>query len=122
MIRVVFHTCGILHETLRIRIPIAQRSLYIHVHLPYTYGKRVLSLIYFVKVRYYVDPLSVILISIINPRPSESYARLVPVYQTFSIPIILLCNSRTLKPASVILYALFGSSYSNDPFSVSSFK
>ena len=31
MIRVVFHTCGILHDTLRIRIPIAQRSLYIHV-------------------------------------------------------------------------------------------
>jgi hypothetical protein len=52
MIRVVFHTYGILHETLRIRIQIAQRFLYIHVHLPYTYGKRVLSLIYFVKVRY----------------------------------------------------------------------
>ena len=31
MIRVVFHTCGILHDILRIRIPIAQRSLYIHV-------------------------------------------------------------------------------------------
>ena len=28
MIRVVFHTCGILHDTLRIRIPIAQRSLH----------------------------------------------------------------------------------------------
>jgi len=52
MIRVVFHTYGILHETLRIRIQIAQRSLYIHVHLPYTYGKTVLSLIYFVKVGY----------------------------------------------------------------------
>ena len=31
MIRVVFHTCGILHDILRIIIPIAQRSLYIHV-------------------------------------------------------------------------------------------
>ena len=47
---------------------------------------------------------------------------LVPIYQTFSISIILLCNSRTRKPASVILYLLFGSSYSNDPFSVGSFK